>query len=148
MLAELVGDQGQDLDIARLTTTQMLLALRTSSDSAAWEAFLSRFGPTVEAFARKLGMTDADAADIAQEALTEFVQHYQAGRYDRTKGRLGAWVMGIARNRILDMRRRYARRREYRGDSALADLPSDEHLSVIFEEEYRRVLFDRAMTEL
>jgi RNA polymerase sigma-70 factor (ECF subfamily) len=54
-------------------------------------------------------LSDADAGDLAQEVVIRFVQRYREGRYDRERGRLGAWLIGIARHAALDLHRRKRR---------------------------------------
>jgi len=97
-----------DPNISR-TTTAMLSALHDADDVAAWEAFDARYRPILHGFARHLGFSDADAGDLAQEVVVRFVQRYREGRYDRGRGRLGAWLIGIARNAALDLHRRRRR---------------------------------------
>lgn len=87
----------------------MLSALHDSEDRAAWEAFDQRYRPVLHGFGRHLGLSDADAGDLAQEVVIRFVQRYREGRYDRERGRLGAWLIGIARHAALDLHRRKRR---------------------------------------
>ncbi len=87
----------------------MLSALHDAGDHAAWEAFDQRYRPILHGFARGLGLSDADAGDLAQEVVVRFVQRYREGRYDRERGRLGAWLIGIARHAALDLHRRKRR---------------------------------------
>ena len=94
------------------TTTALLEGLRDSENAILWEAFDRRYRPILVGFARNLGLDEVDAADVAQETLSRFVQEYREGRYDRSRGRLGAWLVGIARYRILDLRRKRAVSRE------------------------------------
>lgn len=93
-------------------------------------------------------MQGEDAADVAQQTLTEFLRAYRAGQYDRTRGRLSRWIIGIARNQACDLHRARGRRRERRGDSALANLPADEELDHTWEAERERVVRDLAWQEL
>jgi RNA polymerase sigma-70 factor (ECF subfamily) len=94
--------------MAWMTTTRLLDDLR-ESDEAAWQRFVERFRQPIVRFARDLGMTGDDAEDIAQETLVDFIRAYRAGQYDRDKGRLRAWLFGIAHRRVLNARRRLAR---------------------------------------
>ena len=92
------------------TTTAMLQALHDPHDVATWQEFDTRYRPVLIGFARNFGLDDADAADVAQDTLTRFLEQYRDGRYERERGRLGAWLVGIARYRILDLRRKHGRR--------------------------------------
>lgn len=65
-------------------------------DAAAFDALHRRHWPWVCAHLRRRGLSDADAADVAQEA---FVRAYRsAGRFDEARGRFAAWLGTIARN--------------------------------------------------
>lgn len=99
---------GFDPQISR-TTTAMLAALHDPEAAAVWEAFDARYRPVLHGFARNLGLPDEQAADVAQETIVRFVERYREGRYERGRGRLGAWMVGIARNAVLDLHRRRRR---------------------------------------
>lgn len=126
----------------------MLEALRDGSNESVWRDFDLRFRPIVVAFARRLGLDSADAADVAQETLLQFVRDYRDGKYDRSRGRLGAWLMGIARHRVDDLRRRVSSRRETRGESAIVMLPDANQLGTIWDEECHQVVLEEAFREL
>ncbi|MCL4741714.1 MAG: RNA polymerase sigma factor [Phycisphaerales bacterium] len=95
-----------------VTTTTILHELRDAGNGRAWERFVGRFRDPLVAFARRSGLTDADADDAAQETLVELARLLREGRYDRDKGRLSAWLFGIARRSVLRHRQREARSRE------------------------------------
>lgn len=130
------------------TNTVLLEGLQDPKNEDVWREFDARYRPVVLAFARRLGLDDADAADAAQEAMLEFVQGYRAGKYERSRGRLRSWIFGIAKHRAADIRRSSARRREARGESAIVSVPSDDRQTEIWEEEWRRAIIQHAMTEL
>lgn len=135
------------MDVTR-TTTAMLDALHDAENAAVWEQFDRRYRPILVGFSRNLGLTEQDAADIAQETLARFLAEYRDGRYDRKKGRLGAWLVGIARYRILDLRRRSRGKYQLAGESAIVDLDDERNLSRIWEDERRHAVLRQAMDEL
>jgi RNA polymerase sigma factor (sigma-70 family) len=100
------------------TTTRILDGLKTSQDAAVWQKFCDHFHPVIVIFAKHLGLSAADAEDAAQETTLAFLKAYRGGKYDRQKGRLGDWLFGIARNVILDFRKRLPRERLVADDSA------------------------------
>jgi RNA polymerase sigma-70 factor (ECF subfamily) len=132
------------LESATRTTTLLLDDLRDSDNAPAWEEFDSRYRPIVAGMARRLGLTEHDAADAAQETMVRFLREYRAGKYDRTRGRLRAWVAVIARSCIADLRRARARVRVARGESAMPDLPASEEMERMWDEELRETLLRRA----
>ena len=135
------------MEITR-TTTAMLEGQHDSENAELWEAFDRRYRPILVGFARNLGVGDVDAADIAQETLSRFVHEYREGKYDRTRGRLGAWLVGIARYRILDLRRKLSGRRQIVDDDAVAVLDDERHLTQVWENERKQAVLQEAMHEL
>lgn len=127
------------------TTTLLLEGLLDPGNQLVWTEFDGRYRPVVQALARRLGLDDHDAADVAQETLTVFLRDYQAGKYDRARGRLGAWIVGIARHRIAELRRGRVRRQEWRGDSAVSELPGADELENWWEHECRAEVLRRAL---
>lgn len=130
------------------TNTVLLEGLQDPGNESIWREFDARYRPVVQAFARRLGLDDADAADAAQDTLLDFVQGYRAGKYDRDRGRLRSWIFGIARHRVADVRRQSHRRREAQGESVIQRLPDEGDHDRIWEEEWRNAIIRQAMTEL
>lgn len=94
---------------ATRTTSTLLDALRDPARSDAWRELDARYRPILMALARRAGLSEADAADAVQEALTDFFRSYRENRYDRSRGRLRQWLIGIARLKFADVRRAHAR---------------------------------------
>jgi RNA polymerase sigma-70 factor (ECF subfamily) len=134
--------------LTRTTTSFLLLAISDPGNQEGWPEFDSRYRPILEAFARRLGLGEADAADAAQEALARFVAAFREGKFDRNRGSVRSWITGIARNCIREIHDRRTRRREERGLSAVNELPADESLTRIWDEECRRSLVQHAIAEL
>lgn len=131
-----------------VTTTALLAGLFDPANRAAWSEFDARYRPMIVSFARRLGLYESDAADVAQETLARFIRDYREGKYDREKGRLRSWIIGIVKYRVADLKRAQAARRENRGESAMIDIPADDELNQLWEAERRRVLLSQALAEL
>lgn len=130
------------------TTTGLLEALRDPGNEAVWREFDDRYRPVIIGFVKRLGYGNEDAADLAQETLTRVVQDYRAGKYDRGRGHLRSWIIGIVKNRVADLRRARAKRREWRGDSAIMELPDNSRLTADWEAERKRAILHQAIAEL
>lgn len=131
-----------------ITTTALLDGLHEPANRAAWGEFDRRYRPILIAFLQRMQLNESDAADVAQETLTCFVQDYRAKKYDRTQGRLRSWLIGIARCRAIDLRRSKGRRRELRGESAIDQVSDDFDAEAVWEAEQRRFIFEQAIAEL
>lgn len=130
------------------TTTALLDGLADPSDERSWREFDKRYRPIIVAFARRVGLADADTADVAQETLVRFISAYRHGRYDRNRGRLRSWIIGIAKHCIAELRERRASRREVHGVSAIADFPGDNELDKIWDAECQQAILREGLTEL
>lgn len=130
------------------TTTELLDALHDEANIAAWQRFDDRYRPIVVGFARSIGCSDADAADVAQETLARFVKEYREGRYTRERGRLRSWLVSIARHRVLDLRRHAARRPAVPAGTQIVDLEDEQRLTVIWDAQQRTAMLQEALGRL
>lgn len=133
---------------ATQTTTQLLDDLRHRSNDAAWSEFDGRYRPILIALAERYGVRPADSVDVAQEVLGEFARAYAQGGYDRRKGRLRMWLIGIARRRIADHLRQRVRRPELALGTDVVELPEDAELEHVWELEHQRAVFVAAFALL
>jgi RNA polymerase sigma factor (sigma-70 family) len=125
------------------TTTMLLDGLHDSGNRAAWEMFHERCRPTVIAYARRRGLQEADAEDLAQECLADFVRAYQGGQYDRTRGRLRQWLSGFVARRVSKAFAKRAHEPGVGGDTSFMQNVSEEDpLDKLWEEEWERSVLD------
>lgn len=99
-----------------------IAAAAPGQDTAAEAEICRRFAPRVRLFALRHLRNDAAAADLAQEVLIIVLLKLRGGGV-RDAGRLAAFVLGTARQCIVDSRRG-AIRRERILDTFPVDLPS------------------------
>lgn len=125
------------------TNTYLLIGLKDQGNDRVWAEFCARYRPVLIAFGRRLGLSDDDAQDAAQDALLAFAENYRRGQYDREKGRLRSWLFGIARNQILLIQRRGGRRHLSEPDEKtqiLEAVPQSSDLGAIWEAEWQKAL--------
>ena len=135
------------------TTAALLEGLHDAGNDTAWREIDARFRPVLIGIGRHLGLTETDAADAAQETLLQFFCAYRGNRYDKDRGRLRTWIIGIARKRIADVNRKRARERKHLNSFGEATRSgTDTSGEAVFDEawdtECRRVLLWRALDEL
>jgi len=123
------------------TTTLLLDQLKEDSNESAWRQFDERFRGVVVGAARRIGLDESDAADVAQETMLQAMRDYRAGRYDRGRGRLSSWIIGIAHHRITDVLRRKERGALQVGDTTLGQMPAMEDVSSAWSESLRDSVF-------
>jgi len=134
-----------------MTTSHLLDGLRDPSNQAIWSAYVERYRPMMIQYGIRLGLSATDAEDAAQLSLIEFCTAYQADKYDRTRGRLRDWLFGIARNQVLN----YRRRQVNRGPMLIGDgssgtdffhaLPDEDSLTQVWEEEWRQAVMQQCL---
>jgi RNA polymerase sigma factor (sigma-70 family) len=138
----------------------MLHTLRDERDGQGWQDFHARYWPVLVGLGVHLGLREADAQDAAQTTLLDFVKELRAGRYERGKGRLRAFILGIARNRIRTLRRESRkaglRHTLQENDAPIdahhasdgADEPSDEALQQAWETQRDAAMLGEALQQL
>ncbi|MFO1062505.1 MAG: sigma-70 family RNA polymerase sigma factor [Pirellulales bacterium] len=83
------------------TRATLLMRIRDLRDRSSWSEFVALYMPLIYAYSLKAGLQDADAADIAQEAMCDVIRSIQRFEYDRSKGSFRGWLFAITRNRLL-----------------------------------------------
>ncbi len=130
-----------------VTTTLLLERLGDELDESAWREFDARFRGVLLATGRRLGLSEADAEEAAQESMLQAFRDYRSGRYDRSRGRLSSWLISIARHRIIDIQRRRGR-----GggsfDETQSDTPDPGLVEQAFENAIQRRVFEDAWSWL
>jgi RNA polymerase sigma factor (sigma-70 family) len=131
------------------TNTCLLVGLRDMRNEQVWQEFCNRYCPVLVNFGRRLGLSEQDAEDAAQETLISFSKGYRDGLYDPEKGRLRTWLLAIAGNRIRDMHRRGEKNAGAGANTQLFDNLADDHsMSEAWEEEWRQAVLKACIAEL
>jgi RNA polymerase sigma-70 factor (ECF subfamily) len=87
-------------------------------DPEAWRRLSVIYGPLVYGWARRAGLQETDAADVAQEAFAAVAQHVDGFRRDRPHDSFRSWLWTITRSKLFDHFRRCGQRPEATGGSA------------------------------
>jgi RNA polymerase sigma factor (sigma-70 family) len=135
-----------------LTTSVLLDELRAGAEGA-WVPFLERFRKPVVAFALKMGLPAVAADDVAQETMLAFLEGLRKGRYDRTKGRLSAWLFGIASLKVRQAREAHARMaRDHAGEgstgSRLSQVPEEVALEASWDLSWGRSVLEQSLARV
>lgn len=130
------------------TATRFLHRLGDPLDGSVWNEFDARYRSIIVAFCRRLGLGEADAADVAQESIIRFIRENREGRYDRERGRLRTWLLQIVRTQAAMSRRKTMRRGIVAGDSVILELSDDRAVDEAWDAERDREILRRAMLAL
>jgi RNA polymerase sigma-70 factor (ECF subfamily) len=90
-------------DIQRLADEELMVLVREGNPNA-FEAIYYRHGGAVYSLAYRIAGDRSVAEDITQEAFLSIWR--SGGRYDRERGSVRTWVLGIVHHRAIDALRR------------------------------------------
>jgi len=102
----------------------------------------------IVALARSRGLSGEDAVEAAQATLASFAEEYANGKYDRARGRLSSWIIGIAEHRIAALHRERSRRRAMLGETAVAQRCDDGTTVKDWNEAMHTAALERALGSL
>jgi RNA polymerase sigma-70 factor (ECF subfamily) len=133
------------------TRASLILRLKNDADQAAWGEFVEIYWPIVYRLARRKGLQDADAEDLAQQVLASVAAAVHRWDPDRAPARFRTWLHRIARNRIINALTRRKPDRAAGGDSAeqtLADQAAGGPDSELLRDEHRREVLHWAARQI
>ncbi len=104
------------MDGSDATRPSLIARVRDAADAPAWAEFVSLYGPLVRRVARRAGLQDADADDLAQDALRAVAAAMLelSVRPDGFRG----WLYTVTRNKLIDFFRSAKHRDRGAGDAA------------------------------
>jgi RNA polymerase sigma-70 factor (ECF subfamily) len=102
------------------TRASLLIRVRDPGDQAAWHEFVEIYRPVILRLARRKGMQEADAEDVAQQVLVAVSRAAQEHEHDPQRAKFRTWLHRVAHNAILNMLTRGKPDRGS-GDSALLE---------------------------
>ena len=118
-----------------------LMALVQDADARAFELLYDRHGGAVFSLAYRIVGDRIAAQDISQEAFLSIWRSRL--RYDRARGSVRTWVLGIVHNRTIDALRRGAvherRREQFEGVEERHEAPERTDVEAARREEARSV---------
>ncbi|MBS0547591.1 MAG: sigma-70 family RNA polymerase sigma factor [Proteobacteria bacterium] len=117
----------------------LILAIATRQDRAAFAALFRHYGPRVKAFLMRGGSDAETAQEVAQEALVMVWR--KAASFDRARASAATWIYTIARNKRIDLLRRTVRPQIEAEDwlTVYAPEEDDADKSVLAGQTYARV---------
>ncbi len=122
------------------TSASLLLRVRRIEDREAWDRLVELYTPLLYFWARRLGPVPVDAADLVQEVFVTLVQKLPQFEYDETQSFRG-WLWTV----LLNKWREFRCRRPLMAMPPDSQLPDDDTVTVMAENEYRQYLVGRAM---
>jgi RNA polymerase sigma factor (sigma-70 family) len=141
------------------TRATLIEKLKNWQSQTSWREFFDTYWQLIYCVARKAGLTNVEAQDVVQETLMSVAKHIPTFKYDPALGSFKAWLLNMARWRIIDQLRKrgpLSRQHLHGADSvgsgtatvdALPD-PAGAELDKLWEEEWRNNLLDAAFDKV
>jgi RNA polymerase sigma-70 factor, ECF subfamily len=82
------------------TSPSLILRIRDSGDTTAWETFESTYAPVVRVYCRRRRIQEADIEDLVQDVMTTLMRAIRSFDYDPARGRFRAWFGTLTANRV------------------------------------------------
>jgi RNA polymerase sigma-70 factor (ECF subfamily) len=80
--------------------------MKVWDDQSSWQEFFDIYWKLIYGFARKAGLTEAEAQDVVQETMVSVAKHMPTFKYDPAIGTFKAWLLTLTRWRIVDQLRK------------------------------------------
>lgn len=132
---------------SRRTPGSLILRLRDNRDEIAWKTFVELYTPLIYGLARREGLQEADAADLAQEVLNEVMRSIQGFELDHSKGRFRDWLGVIIRRRIWVFRKK-SRGLSLINTAALSGIDDEGSTDPGWDAEFYRYVLDKALERI
>jgi RNA polymerase sigma factor (sigma-70 family) len=126
------------------TRPSLLLRIRDPRDGDAWETFVDTYLPMIYRYARRMGLQDADAADVSQEVLVEVARCIRAFEYQPGRGRFRDWLGVLVRRRVFRFLKKKDRGPADPGEEDLNG-PEGNSADVEWTDEFNARILDMAM---
>jgi len=131
-----------------ITRTTILNELRTNPESENWNDLVEIFSPIIMFRAAERGLQPTEVEEVLQDTLADFIEALQTGKYDRNRGHLHDWLLGIAGNKIRSFVR--ARRRRLKSERCaevheIRDVPDKKAAEKTWDTESGRIVLSACL---
>lgn len=106
-----------------VTFEELAVLVAKKRDKKAFATLFEHFAPRIKSYLMKHGLENGHAEEIAQEVLITFWR--KATLFDPQKAKLSTWLFRVARNRMIDLKRK-RKYPEVNADDHLAQMVSAE----------------------
>lgn len=134
------------------TRESLLLQMRDPEDATAWEPFVAVYRPAVYRLARRRGLQDAEAEDLAQLVMVNVSRAIGGWQKDAARGTFRSWLLRIARNAIVNALSRGRLDAARGGTSVVEQLEqcsaAEDAIATLIDDEHRRAVFRWAADEV
>jgi RNA polymerase sigma factor (sigma-70 family) len=141
------------------TDPALLFRLRDWEDQASWSEFYRLYHDFVYGFARRSGLSHADAQEVTQDVFKGAAETIHGFESDPQRGKFRGWIMNLARWRVSDKFRsrhpheKRPERPHVRGDTwnqpgAIEGLPDNRDIESAWEVEWCKLVIEAALNRI
>lgn len=139
------------------TRPTLLFRLRDWEDEASWTEFHRLYYQFVYGFARRAGLSHADAEEVAQDVFKRVAETVHEFESDPARGSFRGWLLNLTRWRITD---KFRARKPHERAGSRAPMPYEDRTATIerlpdgtdvdaaWDEEWHRHVLDAALARL
>ncbi len=124
------------------TSPSLLERLSKGNDPVAWDRFVELYTPLLMSWCARLGLSEPDAADFAQDVFILALRHFPEFRYDPARS-FRAWLKTVLMNVWRNHQRKAARTPAMDGNPDL--IPATDPTRFVDEAEHCDFLVRRVM---
>jgi RNA polymerase sigma-70 factor (ECF subfamily) len=124
------------------TSLSLLERLRQPGERGAWDRFVELYTPLLFSWARRVGLKDADAADLVQDVFVTLVQTLPTFAYDHHRS-FRAWLRTVTLNKWRARCKKLARAPATNG--YLHEVASPDELEAFWDAQYCQHLTRQAL---
>ena len=127
------------------TTSPSLIArIRQPGEDVAWSQFVQLYTPLLYFWAKSMGLSGGDAADLVQEVFMVLLNKLEDFEYDAGRSFRG-WLRTIMMNKCRDLLRKRARGISEIDPAACDNVGGPDSVSRLADVEYKNHLVERAL---
>ncbi|MEQ1829785.1 MAG: sigma-70 family RNA polymerase sigma factor, partial [Pirellula sp.] len=133
------------------TRESLILRLPSAADAQAWCEFVELYEPLILRFAKRRGLQDADAREVAQNVFIAVARAVDRWQPDRERGKFRAWLYRIARNQVINWMTKRSNQGALGMVGCLDAFDPEDHATTAQDEiemEYRREMFRVAAAQV
>jgi RNA polymerase sigma factor (sigma-70 family) len=140
------------------TQASLLELLKDLNDQDSWQNFYTVYWKLIFSFAIKHGLTGVEAEEVVQETFITVARSLPEFRYDPERCSFKTWLLNVTLWRIQDqLRKRHPEDISMHcepGDTERANTvecilgPESERLAGLWEEEWKKYVFERALARV
>jgi RNA polymerase sigma-70 factor (ECF subfamily) len=116
------------------TRTSLIRRVRDHQDAQSWGEFVALYEPLIHSYARKHGLSEANAQDVVQNVFISLLRALPRFELDHSRGRFRTWLYRITMNAVIDFQKKQPRWSALEADGSEPGPGAPSHVDQMLEE--------------